>query len=282
MMLSVQPHPLPRSPRRRWAQLGGNQAHGCLLLALMADGLSAAHIRSAFAQPAQHIERLASRRLQRTGRRPDAQHNIGLRLLRGEDTAPLAIASVGNRDVARLQLGALHQFAALLVGEGELVEVPSDQIIGDMHAPIVAAAAALREARGIDEPDAAGAREGARHRPRGSGDELGEQPEQPAIGGAQTVTPSGVRDISKPEQDRPGAKGTEGAGAEDVGKQGAEQVEGRSNAADAGEGFEVGGLEGEGGRQGGNDIASPGIIEPGRRLCRLRRVGMIETVKRCV
>ena len=72
--------------------------------------------------------------------------------------------------------------------------------------------------------------------------------------------------------------------AQDVGEQGTQQVEGGSDAADAGEGTEVEGLKREGGRQRSGQCRKPRYhYKPDRRLCGVSMIGEIGiAVSRCV
>ena len=102
-------------------------------------------------QPAQRIERLAALILEREGRQGDAQHHIGVLAAGRGEVVAVAIAIVGHRDIARLQAEVGQLFRPFAIGDQNLAHARLEQVVGQMGAPIVATAADLAQAGGIDQ-----------------------------------------------------------------------------------------------------------------------------------
>src|SRR6266545_3267044 len=150
MLLGLLVLALARPCGRLWRQAGGQHADRIPLRVMDTPALPLLVRRTPLVKPRREIKGLARRRGYRKSRWGDPEDHIGLLAHRRGHTAPVPIAVVGHRDIARLQREVGETFGAVLIGHHALVHAAGGEVVGAMHPPVVAGPARMPETRGID------------------------------------------------------------------------------------------------------------------------------------
>ncbi len=88
--------------------------------------------------------------LKREGVRMDAQHDVALLAAHIQQIVAVAIAAVADVDIARCDREMPQAFGGVAVGDDHLAHTPSQEVITQMRAPIVATSAGVGQAGSIN------------------------------------------------------------------------------------------------------------------------------------
>jgi hypothetical protein len=109
--------------------------------------------------------------------------------------AAAAIATVGDDDVAWQEHEELERFGGVPISDAHIDQASAQQVIAQMHPPVVSTAAGLLEPGGIDEQDARHAGRLAVRRRSCHRQQFAQQPEQPGACFAQVRAPCHMGEV---------------------------------------------------------------------------------------